>query len=160
MRNRYAMALSIAGSVLILDQLTKLWVQATIPPWQGYAVIPGFFNMVHVLNKGAAFGFLDTDAIAWQTTLFITVALVAVGAIMYLLKTAHFTDKLSVSALGLILGGALGNLVDRVHLGAVVDFLDFHYKAWHWPAFNVADIGICLGVGLMLITIVKSDTAS
>lgn len=156
MRNRYFIALSLASVVLVLDQLTKLWVQAHIPLWSGYPVIPDFFNMVHVLNKGAAFGFLASDSIAWQTTFFIITALVAVGVILYLLRTTHAADKLSVCGLGLVLGGALGNLIDRVRLGVVVDFLDFYVNDWHWPAFNVADIAICVGVGALMLTILKT----
>ncbi|NJB66860.1 signal peptidase II [Desulfobaculum xiamenense] len=159
MRARYTTALGIAGFVLALDQVTKARVAASIPLWEGFPVVPGFFNMVHVLNRGAAFGFLNRTDIEWQTTFFIVTALAAVGLILYLLRGSHCADRLSVCGLGLVLGGALGNLVDRIRIGAVIDFLDFHVGAWHWPAFNVADIAICLGVCALTLTLLKTGNS-
>lgn len=149
MRFRYVAASLLALVVLLADQVSKIWIIDNIPVWGGFEVIPGFFNIVHVLNKGAAFGFLNDNSITWQTTFFVCTALVAIGVIFYLLKDTC-TDRWSVGALGCILGGALGNLTDRIRYGFVVDFLDVYYKNWHWPAFNIADIAICVGVALLL----------
>lgn len=152
MRNRFAYPLTLAAVVLALDVATKQWVEATISRYETIEVIPGFFNLVHVLNLGAAFGFLNDGGISWQRPFFIAVALLATAVIGYLLASGYSRDRLGVTALGMILGGALGNLVDRVRFGHVVDFLDFHVGGWHWPAFNVADIGISVGVCALLVS--------
>jgi signal peptidase II len=142
----------LAGVILILDQATKLWIQNTIPLWESKTVIPGLFNLVHVLNKGAAFGFLaDLDG-NMQTYFFIGITGLAVVLIFHLLRTVHRKDNYLFAALGLILGGALGNLIDRIRVGMVIDFLDFYVGSHHWPAFNVADMAISTGAILLLVS--------
>jgi signal peptidase II len=113
-------------------------------------VIPltGFFNLVHVHNTGAAFS-LFADQPGWQRGFFLTVAVVATAVILYLLRRTR-GQPLFCGALALILGGAVGNLVDRVRYGHVIDFLDFYLGTWHWPAFNVADSAITLGAGMII----------
>ena len=145
MRKSYRIALPIAVLVVILDQLTKLWIQDNMVLYTTRTVIPGFFNIVHVLNRGAAFGFLNRSDIQWQTYFFFAATALAVLIIFHLLRMARDDDKLLITGLGLILGGAVGNLIDRIKTGEVVDFLDFYWKTFHWPAFNVADIAIFLG---------------
>lgn len=153
MGRRYRTIGVIATVVFVLDQLTKLWIQQAIPVWEkGFTVIPGFFDIVHILNRGAAFGFLNRDDIDWQRPFFIAVSIVAVGLIGVLAKSKEDDGPFYVYGLGLILGGALGNLLDRVRLGVVVDFLDFYVADMHWPAFNVADMGICIGAGALLVS--------
>ncbi|MBU4525178.1 MAG: signal peptidase II [Desulfomicrobium sp.] len=153
MGRRYRTIGVIAAVVFVLDQLTKLWIQQAIPVWEkGFTVIPGFFDIVHILNRGAAFGFLNRDDIDWQRPFFIAVSIVAVGLIGVLAKSKEDDGPFYVYGLGLILGGALGNLLDRVRLGVVVDFLDFYVADMHWPAFNVADMGICIGAGALLVS--------
>lgn len=153
MRRRYRIIALIASVVFVLDQLTKYWVQQTIPVWEkGFTVIPGLFDIVHILNRGAAFGFLNRHDIDWQRPFFIVVSILAVGLIGVLARSKDDDGPFYVGGLGLILGGALGNLLDRVRLGVVVDFLDFYIGDWHWPAFNVADMGICLGAGALLVS--------
>lgn len=152
MRGKYTYPLSLGGLVLLLDLATKEAVIQNLHRYESIPVIDGFFNLVHVLNRGAAFGFLADASITWQTGLFIGVAIFAVGIILYMLKTGFASDRFTATGLGLILGGALGNLVDRIRTGFVVDFLDFYVGDYHWPAFNVADIGICVGVGCLLIS--------
>lgn len=120
--------------------------------WDTDPVIPGFFNLVHVLNKGAAFGFLNQPDTNWQIWFFVAVTIFAVGFIYYLLTTADHGDRFFIWGLGLVLGGALGNLIDRVRFGFVVDFLDFHIGEYHWPAFNVADIAITCGAFSVIIS--------
>ena len=145
MRKSYRLALPIAVLVVILDQLTKLWIQDHMVLYTTRTVVPGFFNIVHVLNRGAAFGFLNRSDIQWQTYFFFAATALAVLIIFHLLRMARDDDKLLITGLGLILGGAVGNLIDRIKTGEVVDFLDFYWKTFHWPAFNVADIAIFLG---------------
>ena len=137
---------SAAGLVwLVLDQLTKAVITANVALNHGFSVIPGFFDIVHVLNRGAAFGFLnnrDTDGQFW---LFLGAAVAVTVIIVSMVRTAQFS-RLLFFGFGSILGGAMGNLIDRIRVRAVTDFLDFYVGQWHWPAFNVADIAICLGV--------------
>jgi signal peptidase II len=140
----YALAVPVA----LLDQLTKQWVSAVFDYGEARAVT-GFFNLVLTHNTGAAFSFLASAA-GWQRGFFIAIALVAIIVISVLLLR-HAGDKLFCVALALILGGAIGNVVDRIVLGHVVDFLDFHIGGWHWPAFNVADSAITAGAVLLLV---------
>jgi signal peptidase II len=135
--------------VLIVDQLTKLAVVSWMPLYDVKPVIPGFFNLVHVRNTGAAFSFLAGDLTLWRQVFFIAVTLFAIGIIFYIHGSFKEEDRLARGALGLILGGAAGNLVDRVRLGEVIDFLDFYAGAYHWPAFNVADS--CITVGCLIL---------
>ncbi|GAB6060236.1 signal peptidase II [Desulfonatronum parangueonense] len=156
MQPRYRIVLSLGLVVLVLDQITKLWVASALPLWSSKTVIPGFFNLVHVLNKGAAFGFLhDLDA-AWRPYFFMAVTALAVVLILHLLRTVPREDNVLFTALGLILGGAMGNLVDRIRLGEVIDFLDFYIGQYHWPAFNVADVAISIGSILLLVSVYRT----
>ncbi len=141
---RYAIVSGVAALVVLLDQLTKWWVVKELPVHTAVPIIDGFFNLVHIYNRGAAFGFLNRSDIEWQFWLFMVATLVAALAIYYLVRTSVYALSLFIS-LGLVLGGAVGNLIDRIRHRAVVDFLDFYVGHWHWPAFNVADIAICLG---------------
>lgn len=147
---------SIAGSAallaFILDQLTKAWVCADIPLYGTVSVIPGFFDLVNIRNRGAAFGFLNRPDMEWQFWLFLAATLAACCAIFALLKSAQGRPWLCLG-LGLILGGAIGNLADRFRFRSVVDFLDFYWHGWHWPAFNVADMSICAGAFLTCLSL-------
>ena len=139
--------LAISAIVLVLDQLTKHLVTRAFTLYESVE-ITSFFNLVLVHNRGAAFSFLS-DAGGWQRGFFIVLALVASGWIVWLLRK-HPQETLFCFALSLVLGGALGNVIDRVLVGAVVDFLDFHVFGYHWPAFNVADMGISCGAVLLI----------
>jgi signal peptidase II len=141
-------SLILALVVLVLDIVTKHWVESVLLPGQQIP-LTGFFNLVLTYNAGAAFSFLS-DASGWQRWFFSAIAASASGLIIYLLRK-HAADKLFCMALSLILGGALGNLWDRITLGHVVDFLDFHVSNYHWPAFNVADSAIFLGAMLLIL---------
>lgn len=146
-RARLAFYLAGAAAVAALDFLTKRWIEAVLVPGE---VVPvtGFFNLVLAFNPGAAFSLL-AGASGWQRPFFVGVAVVAAALIVFLLRR-HWHDTLFGVALSLILGGALGNLWDRVMLGHVVDFLDFHLAGWHWPAFNLADSAISVGAMLLV----------
>ena len=145
--------LALSALIVIVDQLTKYAVSRSFALYQSVEVTP-FFNLVLVHNRGAAFSFLS-DAGGWQRGFFIAIALVASVWITWLLRR-HTRETLFCLALSLILGGALGNVIDRVLFGAVVDFLDFHALGYHWPAFNVADMGISIGAALLVWDAVKT----
>lgn len=137
--------------VVLADQLTKLWILSSLPLYGKRIIVPGVFNLVHVTNTGAAFGLLAGEQAWWRQVFFIVVALVALVAVFVAYRQSKTRALLFISAVGLIAGGALGNLIDRIRFGAVVDFLDFYVKNYHWPAFNVADSAITTGVGLFLV---------
>jgi signal peptidase II len=139
--------IAISASVVLLDQLSKYLVQRGMGYNESVRVTP-FFDLVLVLNPGAAFSFLSSAA-GWQRGLFIGIALVASVLIVYLLRK-HAGERLFCFGLSLILGGALGNLIDRVWLGAVVDFLHFHLAQYYWPAFNLADSAITCGAAVLI----------
>ena len=139
---------SLAALVVLLDRATKLAVLAHFRPGEGHEVTD-FFNLVLVFNKGAAFSFLASMP-GWQTPFFAAIA-VAASLIVGFLIVRNPQKTLFCFGLGLILGGAIGNLWDRLEWGQVVDFLDFHAAGWHWPAFNVADSAITVGAGTLIV---------
>ena len=153
MRSRFGLLALVTLVVMVLDQWTKWLTLAYIPEHRPIPVIPGFFDLVNVRNRGAAFGFLNRSDIEWQFWLFLGATVVAVAAIIALIRSMRADDRRLVLGLGLVMGGALGNLVDRVRFRAVIDFLDFYIGAWHWPAFNVADVAICLGALLACLSL-------
>ena len=138
----------LAAAVVAADQATKSMVLARFSLGEGVVVTP-YFNLVLVYNKGAAFSFLS-DAPGWQTPLLVAFAVVAIGIVGTLLLRSR-GRALFCTGLALILGGALGNVIDRLRFGQVVDFLDFHAGGWHWPAFNVADSAITIGAVLLIL---------
>lgn len=141
-------SLILALVVLVLDFATKRWVESAL--FHGEQIpLTSFFNLVLAYNAGAAFSFLS-DAAGWQRWFFSAIAGGASVLIFYLLRK-HAAETLFCVALSLILGGALGNLWDRITLGHVVDFLDFHAGGYHWPAFNVADSAIFIGAMLLIV---------
>jgi signal peptidase II len=140
--------LMLAAGIVTLDQVSKDWILGRYVMFQSEAITP-FFNLVLVMNSGAAFSFL-AGAGGWQKWFFIVLA-VAVSIWLLFMLRQHASERLLPSALATILGGAIGNLIDRLRFDAVVDFLDFHFAGHHFPAFNVADSAITIGVSLMLI---------
>ena len=139
--------LAASAVVIVLDQLSKWLIQHSLVFGDRLALLP-FFNLVLVYNPGAAFSFLSS-ASGWQRELFIGIGLAASALIVYLLRR-HAGEPWFCFALALILGGALGNVIDRVAFGAVVDFLDVHAAGYHWPAFNLADSAITCGAALLI----------
>jgi len=139
--------LGLSALVIFLDQFTKLWVSRSFAYGENLAVTE-FFNLVLVHNRGAAFSFLS-GAGGWQRWFFSVIAVLASGWMIWLLRK-HRQDLLFCFALSLILGGALGNLIDRVAYGYVVDFLDFYWQMYHFPAFNVADSAVTCGAALLI----------
>lgn len=144
--------------VLIADQWTKTAIVDSMQLYQSIQ-ITGFFNFTYVHNYGAAFSFLH-DASGWQRWFFAAIAIVVSGLILYWLKQTSRGQLRLPIAFTLILGGAIGNVYDRLVHGYVIDFLDFYYQQWHWPAFNIADSAIFLGAALLIIDMLLSDENS
>jgi signal peptidase II len=139
----------LSALVVVLDQATKLWIVAVFEEWEVLVVWP-VFNLTLVYNTGAAFSLL-ADAGGWQRGFFITVASVVTVIMLIWLIRLRPEERLTGWGLALVIGGALGNLIDRVRIGKVIDFLQWHWQGWYWPSFNLADSAITLGVVLLLI---------
>lgn len=142
---------------VVLDQITKLLVVRTLALGEQVPVIDGFFNLVLVYNRGAAFGLFANFSREFTWIFFIMTTSLVLGVVAYLWWRLPSDQTLAALGLSLILTGAVGNLIDRIRLGQVVDFLDFHLGQYHWPAFNVADSMVCLGAGLLLWFLVKEE---
>ena len=146
------LSLFILLLVVALDQFTKMLIVSNFALYESLEIIPGFFSLTYLTNRGAAFGFLAGVDASWRHYFFLilaSVALVLLSIAWFRLRKEH---RLYGPALALIAGGAIANVIDRVRLGAVVDFLDFYVAGYHWPAFNVADSAITVGVTLFLLS--------
>ena len=143
-------------AVVIADQSTKIAAVALLDPASSVEVIPTL-DLVLAYNTGAAFSFLSSAG-GWQRWLFIGLAVAICGFILHWMRDLPRGARWYPLALSLILGGAVGNVIDRVRIGAVVDFIDFHVGDWHWPAFNVADSAICVGAALLVLGMFRRDT--
>ena len=145
---RFKFLLALVLICIFFDQITKLFLIRAIPLHDGFSVISGFFVIVHVQNYGAAFGLLNNPETDWQFWFFFTITIFIIGFILNLVRESPY-DKWLFIGFSLILGGALGNFIDRVRFRYVIDFLDFYIGTWHWPVFNVADMCICVGTTLV-----------
>ena len=150
--------LATFGGVVVLDQLSKWWLMTTFNLFESRPVIDGFFNLVFVTNSGAAFGLLAGPQVWWRQLFFVSVAVLAIGVLIGAYRHYRLQGTIWVVAIGLVAGGAVGNLIDRLRFGAVIDFLDFYVKSYHWPAFNVADSAITVGVGLFLLAGMRAES--
>lgn len=155
MKNRYTLFALIASAGLLLDQLTKLYVDARMGLYQSIPVLDNFFHITYVRNKGAAFSFLSHAS--WRLPFFIGVSLLASIVILIAYRRLAEEQRLAQVSLAMIFSGAVGNLIDRVRLGEVIDFLDAHWYRHHWPAFNVADSLICVGVFLLALDMLVEE---
>ena len=142
---------TISVAILVLDQLTKLLVRTQIALNDSIEIVPGFLNLVHVRNTGAAFGFLNAIDLGYKQLLMTAVALVALLAIGLYAWRVGSRERLARTGLALILGGAVGNLIDRASAGYVVDFVDAYWRSYHFWAFNVADSAITVGACLLIL---------
>ena len=154
---RYNMLLGVGSLVVLIDQITKIWVDKTMNLYESTPIVPGLLDLHYIRNTGAAFGFLSGSHAGFRIPFFILVSSVAIGIILFLFYKLEESEVMMPLALSLVLGGAIGNLIDRIRLGEVIDFILFHYKAFRWPAFNVADIGITVGVALLVLKIFLLD---
>ncbi|MFQ5351574.1 MAG: signal peptidase II [Candidatus Binatia bacterium] len=143
---------ALAGGIVILDRLTKYLVMSSMSPGDSVAVVPGFFSLTYVTNRGGAFGMFADLGETWRLGFFVVVALVAVGLMGWMFLRTPPGEVLHRAGLAAVMGGALGNLYDRLAWGKVVDFFDVFVGSWHWPAFNVADSFITIGVAALLIS--------
>jgi signal peptidase II len=148
-----AVELVIVAVIVVLDQITKALVKARLPLHESITVIPGFFDLTHVRNTGAAYGFLDNVDFPYKPAVMVFVALVALVAVAAYALTLPASQRVARYGLALILGGAVGNLIDRATMGYVVDFVDVYWRGIHFWAFNVADSAITVGVVLMLVDV-------
>ncbi len=148
MKNYRIFALTAAIG-LLLDQLSKIYIDSTFELHQTLTVVKGFFNITYVRNPGAAFGIFADNAI--RLPFFIGVSLLAGIGILWYVRKIDRQDSWQHFALGLLFSGAIGNLIDRIRMGEVIDFLDVHWRQYHWPAFNIADSAICVGVAILLL---------
>jgi signal peptidase II len=149
-RRRYLYLALAVGAIVALDQATKALVMDRIPLYHSIPIIEGLFNLTHLLNPGGAFGFLADQGPVVRQLLFVVATFLAVGLILYYFHRTPREYRLLATAFALILGGAVGNLIDRLRFGQVVDFLDFYIGRYHWPAFNIADSAITVGIGIFV----------
>jgi signal peptidase II len=145
-RAKYIRLLLVGGLVILADQLTKTAVTYRLALHESVAVIGGFFNLTHIRNPGGAFGLLAAQSSSLRVLVFILVSLAAVGIILWFYHRLPRAQSWLATGFALIFGGAVGNLIDRIRFGRVIDFLDFFIGDWHWPAFNIADSAITVGV--------------
>ena len=143
--------LAWAGLVIVLDQLSKIWVVNSFELHESLSLIPGFFSLTYITNTGAAFGMLAGQQGLGRQLFFGAVAILALLVLYFAFREYRQRGRLYMAAIGLVAGGAVGNLLDRLRLGHVIDFLDVYYRRYHWPAFNVADSAITIGVALFIL---------
>ena len=141
--------------VVGLDQASKLWVVSNFSLYESISLLPSV-NFTYVHNTGAAFSFLSTAG-GWQRWFFVAIALLATIVLTVWLSRLKQTERWMAVTLSLILGGAVGNLIDRIAYSYVIDFIDVYYQSWHWPVFNIADCAISVGVMMMLIDIFRTQ---
>jgi signal peptidase II len=154
-KNRWLLFSIITAVGLVADQATKLYIDKSMQLFQSIPVIDGLFNITYVRNRGAAFSFLSHAS--WRLPFFIAVSAIAALVILVAFKRLRDDQKLAQLSLAMIFSGAVGNLIDRVRMGEVIDFLDVYWQGHHWPAFNVADSLICVGVALLALDMLRED---
>jgi signal peptidase II len=152
---KYRVLIIVSLVTIVLDQATKLYIARTLPLHTMITVIENFFTITYLRNKGAAFGMLATSP--WRLPFFIFVTAIAVVVILVVIAKLRDNQKLAAISLSLILAGALGNLIDRISYGEVIDFIYVHWYEHYWPAFNVADSAICVGVFLLTLDMIREE---
>ena len=150
-RGGYGMIAAVAATVVAVDQLSKWYVERSMQLHESIPVIDGFFSLTYVRNAGAAFGLFADLPWAARMPLLVLVSVGALGVMLFILRGLHPSEVGLRAALAGVLGGAVGNLIDRVRYGEVVDFFDVYWREYHWPAFNVADSCITVGIGVLLV---------
>ncbi|MBY0370195.1 signal peptidase II [bacterium] len=156
---RIAWLVGIVGSTLVLDQWTKWLVHTRFRVGESLGLLEGFFSLTYIRNQGAAFGIFQNTNPAFRDKFFLAVPVIAIAVITYLYFKTPRDQKVQTVALALVLSGAIGNLIDRLRFGYVIDFLDVHYhEVYHWPAFNVADSCIVVGVLVLFLLSLRSNT--
>jgi len=152
-----AIYVAIALLVFIGDQATKSMVESAIPERETIPVIPGFFSLTHVRNGGAAFGLFADSPAPWKTALLVVISIALLVSVVWVVWRSRRLHWEAGVGLSLVLGGALSNLVDRIRMGRVVDFLDFYIKTYHWYTFNLADAAIVVGAGFLVLQVIVAE---
>ena len=152
---RTRLLLIIAPLLLVLDQLSKLYIDRNFLLGESVTVFKNFFHITYIRNKGAAFGILSGSP--WRVPFFVTIGVIACVALLWYLYSTRAEQKLLQTALVMVFAGAIGNIIDRVRLSEVIDFIDVHWYQYHWPAFNIADSAITVGVGLMILDLWREE---
>ena len=150
-QRRFTILAVVSITIVVFDQLTKTYIANTMRLHESIPIIPGYFSLTYIRNPGAAFGILATSSSGFRLVFFVITSLFAIGLLVTIflrLQSGDWWGQLTVSS---IFGGAIGNLIDRLQFGEVIDFLDFYINGYHWPAFNVADTAISLGVCSLFI---------
>ncbi len=155
MKSRYILFSTISIVGILIDQITKTVIDRTMQQFDSIPIIVNFFNLTYVRNKGAAFSFLSNAS--WRLPFFITISVIAALVILIAFHRLRDDQRLAHVSLAMIFSGAVGNLIDRIRLGEVIDFLDVHWYLHHWPAFNVADSLICIGVFLLAVDMILEE---
>lgn len=143
--------LLVSGSIIFFDQITKIWIQKRFQLHESLVLIEGYLSLTYVLNPGAAFGFLADQGATFRMVFFLSVSVIALLLLGVFFRDTPSEDSVGLMALSLLFGGAIGNLIDRIRQGEVIDFIDFYIEKYHWPAFNVADSAITLGISLLML---------
>lgn len=161
LESKYLVLATVAGLMVVLDQLTKLYIHADFGLGESIPVIPGIFHFTYVRNTGAAFGIFRDVSPLFRQLFFLSMPPIAMVIILFMLRGVDSRDRWQIFALSLIFGGAIGNYIDRLRFGYVIDFLDFHFKeVWSYPAFNVADSAIVSGVCVLLFLMTVRERAA
>jgi signal peptidase II len=157
-KTKYIIFFVTFAAIVLLDQFLKAYIVATMRLHESIPVIEGYFNITYVKNPGAAFGFLSNASPQFRSLFLISVTVIAIVLILYFISKNTSKEVFLTFSLSLILGGAVGNLIDRIRFGAVTDFLDFYISSYHWPAFNVADSAISLGALVLVVEVFRRRT--
>ncbi|MEO5969401.1 MAG: signal peptidase II [Bdellovibrionia bacterium] len=161
MGRKYKILLALTSVIIVLDQVTKYLIVEKFRLGETSPMIADFFNLTYVQNKGAAFGLLSQADPSFRIPFFVIIPLVALSSIAYVFRKLPANNVKLAVALSLIISGAFGNLIDRMRLGYVIDFLDFHWKwTYHFPSFNVADSAICMGVALVMLDLFTEESSA
>lgn len=159
MRGKWALTLVPALAVIVLDQLTKQLVLARMDLHESIPILDGFFALTYVRNTGAAFGIFAGHTSALRVPALLAVAALALGVLLWFVRTVPADRKLVIASCGAVLGGAIGNMIDRAAYGEVIDFFDVYVGTWHWPAFNIADAAITCGVVVLCLDALRGEPA-
>jgi len=155
---RYIFLAGVVGTIFVLDQVTKAWIQETMRLHESIPIIERFFSLTYIRNAGAAFGLFAEHGNGLRMAFFVTISIIAIVFLLTFFMRMPKEALLGRLSVAMVMGGALGNLVDRVRFGEVVDFLDFYIGTYHWPAFNVADSCISVGVSLLILYFIRTPS--
>jgi signal peptidase II len=155
LKKKYLYFVTLSPVLIIIDQITKFYIDSKMSVHQSIEVISGLFNITYVRNPGSAFGFLAGASAEFRSIFYLIITMLAVGLILYYVAKSDDDENLTPLSLSLILSGAVGNMIDRIRFGEVIDFLDVYIGSLHWPAFNVADSAISIGAVILIVEMIR-----